>query len=105
MSSSNPKFEMRALIIIVPFAAAFLFGCLCICKHKVFLWTLKKDDTDSDAGPKIVQVKTDASKNGADKYEVPADPEAGNFRGAESESDSSFLADSGKGGQRKSFCA
>ncbi|KAG0586025.1 hypothetical protein M758_2G056300 [Ceratodon purpureus] len=107
MSSSNPKFEMRALIIIVPFAAAFLLGCMCICKYKVYLWTLKKDDSESDAGPKVADVKAHpkkSSNSAQDKGPVSADPETGYMRGAESESDSILIGDSGKGANRKSFC-
>lgn len=106
MSDSNPKFNMGALIIIAPFAIAFVAGCLCICKHKMFLWRLKKDDSESDAGPKVADIKTLPKKGGnsADKYDEPSDAEAGNMRGAESESDSILIAD-GKGGNRKSFCA
>lgn len=100
------KFETRALIIIIPFGAALLLGLLFICKHKFYLWTLRKDDSESDtgAGSKVDAKNPKVVSNGAGKlYAAPADLESGN-KGAESESDSVLIAQPGKSANRKSFC-
>lgn len=102
------KFEIRALGIIVPFAAAFLIGFLCICRHKFFLWRLKgNSDSEQASAAGGPASKPEAAKHkktvsiDVDKYEAPSDCEAGN-RGAESESDSILMADPEK--SRKSIC-
>lgn len=94
-------FELRALFIIVPFAVAVLLGCVCICKHKVELWRMEKDDPEAAPGAsKLVAANArQAASKDAEKAEAPSDGEAGN-RGAESESDS--ILEPGKA--RKSFC-
>lgn len=95
------QFDLRALYVIVPFSVALLLGCICILKHKIFLWSLKAEDPeDPSTQPKLVVAKKQPNLD-AEKYEAPmSDGEAGN-RGVESESDS--ILDPGKG--RKSFCA
>nr|PNR36321.1 hypothetical protein PHYPA_022172 [Physcomitrium patens] len=99
MSTSKSKFEMRALIIIVPFGAAFLLGILCIFRHKFFLWRLSKNDPESTtAEPKIDA----ANANKVNLYQAPSNPESG-ISGIESESDSALIAQSNKAG-RKSLC-
>lgn len=96
------QFEIRALFLIVPFAAAVLLGCLCICKHKVELWRMKKDDPEEPpAQPKLVVANAKKASPDVDKHESPSDTEAGN-RGAESESESEYILEPGK--PRKSLC-
>ena len=106
VTMSSTSFQIGALIIIVPLAAAFLCGCLCICKHRFYLWTLRRDDSESDAGPKILaQVKNPKKVDNAEKYVAPADQETGIMKGAESESELAMIRESGKNATRKSFCA
>lgn len=92
------------LIIIIPFGVAFLLALLVICKHKIYLWTLKNDGTESDTGAKVVTSNPKNVSTGVGQYPGPTDPELGN-RGAEWESDSGLIVPSPKGVSRKSFCA
>lgn len=94
-------FELKALFIIVPFAVAVLLGCICICKHKVELWRMEKDDPEAAPGASklVVANARKAATQDADKLEAPSDSEVGN-RGAESESHS--ILEPGKA--RKSIC-
>lgn len=95
------KFDLRALYVIVPFSVAILLGCLCICKHKIFLWSLKAEDPeDPPTGAQKFGAARNPTHDGEKYNEAPSDGEPGN-RGAESESDS--ILEPGKG--RKSFCA
>lgn len=94
-------FEIRALYIIIPFSVALLLGCVCICKQKIYLWSLKADDPEDPPAPKLVVTNVKRMNVDAEKYEIPSDSEVGTNRGAESESDS--ILEPGKG--RKSFCA
>lgn len=93
-------FQLKALYIIVPFSVALLLGCIFVCKHKIYLWSLKADDPEEPTAPKLVVTNVKKMNLDVEKYEIPSDSEMGN-RGAESESDS--ILESGKG--RKSFCA
>lgn len=33
----------EALLIIIPFGVAVVFGCLCICKYKISLWRIRRN--------------------------------------------------------------
>ena len=36
-------FGVEALLIIIPFGVAVVFGCLCICKYKISLWRIRRN--------------------------------------------------------------
>nr|PNR63118.1 hypothetical protein PHYPA_001543 [Physcomitrium patens] len=77
-------FEMKALGTILPFAIGFLIGVLCICRHKIFLWSLRgKNEPEQPAaaaaaatagGPALQPGAPAHLKNVSidiDKYEAP----------------------------------
>nr|PNR41392.1 hypothetical protein PHYPA_018795 [Physcomitrium patens] len=95
------QLKMRALIIIVPFAAAFLVEILCIYRHMIFFWSLRKDESESDAtGSKVVTKNVKKGSLIADKYCANAKYDNGFV---ESKLDSILMVQLRKGGC-KSLC-